>query len=257
MAKLNPFDQIIDNLLNSLKKVENFHLLGESGHGDKFHNLTIVRAAEIREFKNMFVSYFIPKANEMYVLTKNSYAKSKYKGLISLTEDQLKENVYETIRLGYVGMFHKYEAFVTELIECAELVIADEEKPKTSLEDFVFRKFGHHLSKEKGKYDKPIVQKLNWISNSIKHCDGKPYPKYKPVEYQNYPENKRLTLTKDDFKRDCDMLIDHYLTKMKIVFNVALYKSIFENENENDSPELIENKLHLEGLLSSLLKPSF
>ena len=90
--------------------------------------------------------------------------------------------------------------------------------------------------------------------DSIKHYDWKPYPKYKPIEFQNYPENKRLLLTKDDFIRDIDLLIDHYLIKLQIVFNVAMYKSFFENEMEIDSPELNDNKLKLEALLSSLLK---
>lgn len=204
----------------------------------------------------MFVSYFIPKASEIYVQTKNYLAKSKYKNIIAISEDELKENVYETIRLGYVGMFHKYEAYVTDLIECAELVIEDMNNKETSLEDYIFEKFGHQIRKEKGKYDYPIIQKLNWICNSIKHCDGRPYPKFVPVQFQNLPENERLKFTKEDFIKDFDQLIEHYLLKMRLVFNLALYKSFFEKDRETDFPEkLNEQKEKLDSLLLSLLHP--
>lgn len=257
MAKVNLLDQMIDSLVIAFQKVENFEMMSHGEHGNKMLNLSVVRQGEIKAFKQMFVSYFIPKASELYVQSKNYLAKSKYKNVISITDEQLKENVYETIRLGYVGMFHKYEAYVTDLIECAELVISEMNNKETSIEDFTFKKFSHQISKEKGKYDKPIIQKLNWICNSIKHCDGRPYPKFKPSEFEKLPDNERLKFTKDDFIRDIDLLIEHYLLKMRLVFNLALYKSFFEVEHETDYPEkLNEQKEKLDKLLISLLKPN-
>lgn len=257
MPKVNPLDQMIDILVQEFQKVENFELMSQGEHGNKMLHLSVVRQGEIKAFKQMFVSYFIPKASELFVQSKNYLAKSKYKNIITITDDQLKENVYETIRLGYVGMFHKYEAYVIDLIECAELVISEKNNKETSLQDFVYKKFSHQISKEKGKYDKPIIQKLNWISNSIKHCDGRPYPKYKPVEFENLTDNERLKFSKDDFIKDIDLLIEHYLLKMRLVFNLALYKSFFEVEHETEYPEkLNEQRGKLDKLLTDLLKPN-
>lgn len=255
MAKINSFDDLVDRIIGALGKVENFHLMAEGEHGQKFLKLSVIRQAEIRDFKILFVSHFIPKASQLYVETRNAVMKSKYKNTVHITEDQMKENVYETIRLGYVGMFHKYEAYVTDLIECGELIIEEMSSREISLEDYVFKKFGHQISKEKGKYDFPIIQKLNWICNSIKHCDGCPYPKYKPIEFQHLPADERLKFTKDDFIRDIDMLIDHYLMKMKIVINLAMYKGFFEKERETDFPEkVLEQKNKLDEVLKSLLQ---
>ena len=99
------------------------------------------------------------------------------------------------------------------------------------------------------------MQKLNWICNSIKHNDSFPYPKYIPIQFQNLPKNERLKFTKDDFIKDIDQLIEHYLLKMKIVFNLAIYKSFFETDHETDYPEqLFEKKNKLESLLKDLLR---
>jgi predicted nucleic-acid-binding protein len=263
MAKVNSFDLIVDKLITALNNVKDFQLMAESEHGKRFVNLSVIRQAEIREFKTLFVSHFIPKASMLYVETRNNYLKSKYKGKIFLSEDQLKENVYETIRLGYVGMYHKYESYVTDLIQCAELNFSEMDTGISSLEKYVKENFSHELSKKKGKYDKPIIQKLNWIADSIKHFDGFPKPDYKPKYFENYPTDKRLIFTKEDFVKDIDLLIEHYLFKMQIVFFLAQHKMLFGSNPEKlheqlISPEYIEklekDKMQLDETLRLLIE---
>lgn len=45
MAKANPLDQMIDNLVQALQKVENFELMSEGKHSNKMLHLSVIRQA--------------------------------------------------------------------------------------------------------------------------------------------------------------------------------------------------------------------
>ncbi|HYD90734.1 MAG TPA: hypothetical protein VEA37_04510, partial [Flavobacterium sp.] len=106
--KINRYDVFIDTLSKNFSQINNFQLTQEEGIGKTLFDFIIKRLAEINSFKILFSNYYIPSASKSITDDLNEISKSKYRYLITISKDDLKENYYETIRLGYIGMFHKY-----------------------------------------------------------------------------------------------------------------------------------------------------
>jgi len=223
MKTKNRYDILIENLTIEFSRIKNFGLLQTDEKANRIFTFVIKRQAEILAFKTLFINYYLPAAAKSVADDLNEINKSKYKHLIQITREELKENYYETVRLGYIGMFHKYESYVNDLIVNAELLISELNEKNTSLETFLKDTFGFEIRKwHKSKN----IQRINWISNSNKHFDGYPKKDYKPTEFENHPENEKLKLTKDDFIADTARLTEHYNYMLQLVLNLAIYKML-------------------------------
>ena len=242
MKTKNRYDILIDNLTIEFSKIKNFSLLQTDEKANSIFTFVVKRHAEISAFKTLFTNYYLPAASKSVADDINELQKSKYKHLIQITREELKENYYETVRLGYIGMFHKYESYVNDLIINAELLISDLNEKNTSLEVFLKDTFGFEIKKwHKSKN----IKRINWISNSNKHFDGYPKKDYKPAEFENHPENEKLKLTKDDFVADITRLTDHYSYMLQLVLNLALYKMLCADVMDLDSIKDLEEKQKL------------
>lgn len=116
MKKQNPIDQLVENLLKQFSQIENFDLTQNDPLGNKMFNFVIKNVSELNAFKNLFIQYYLPASIKSSQDFQRDLKFSKYKNLIQVTPKDLKENYYETVRLGYVGAYHKYESYLKELI---------------------------------------------------------------------------------------------------------------------------------------------
>ena len=116
MAKKNSIDQIVENLVDEFSKIQNFQLTQEDEVGKKFFSFAISIAIEFNSFQTLFIQYYLPASRRSILDTKREIKQSSYKHLISIPEDDFMENYYETIRLGYVGAYHKYENFMKRMV---------------------------------------------------------------------------------------------------------------------------------------------
>ncbi|MBC7748728.1 MAG: hypothetical protein H7Z76_09175 [Methylotenera sp.] len=116
MTTPNKYDIFIESLTKQFSAIPNFHLTQEDGPGKILFNGMVKRIAELNSLKSLYINYYIPTALKATNDDIIEISKSKYESLISLTEQDLKENYYETVRLGYVAAYHKYEIFIKELI---------------------------------------------------------------------------------------------------------------------------------------------
>jgi hypothetical protein len=194
--------------------------------GKKLFNFIVKRIAEIHSFKSLFTHYYLPAASKAVVDDLNEIQKSKYKHLLIISREELKENYYETIRLGYIGMFHKYENYIADLILHAELLAFDENEISLPLTKYVEQEFNYKIKDWKIS---PTINRLNWISNCNKHYDGYPKKEPKHPSYSHLPDNERMKFTKDDFVKDIEALIKHYTSILQTVFLFAAHKMTFEN----------------------------
>lgn len=257
MKKTNRYDILIDNLSVEFSKIKNFSLLQTDEKANSIFSFVVKRHAEISAFKTLFTNYYLPAASRSVADDINELQKSKYKHLIQITREELKENYYETIRLGYIGMFHKYESYVNDLIKNAELLISELNENNTSLEEYLKKTFGFDIRKW---HKSQNIKRINWISNSNKHFDGYPKPDFKPVEFENHPENEKLKLTKEDFIADINRLTNHYNNMLQLVLNLALYKMVCADVMDFDTiddyetkQKLIEGKNDLTEKMKSLI----
>lgn len=258
MKTQNRYDILIDNLTSEFAKLPNIGLLQTDPKARVIFDFVIKRQAEILSFKTLFSNYYIPVASKSVIDDLREISKSKYKHIIKLTKEDLKENYYETIRLGYIGMFHKYESYVNDLINNAELLISDLNDDKTPLEPFLKTTFGFDIRKwHKSKN----IKRIHWISNCNKHNDGYPKKEFRPAEFTDYPETEKLKLTKEDFVKDISLLMDFYTTLLQVILNLAIYKMLDTNVIDLDSIDddmlkqnMVQSKNELKNKMVALIE---
>ena len=113
----NYFDQIFDVVLNeSLKANAKTEFLSDP-KAIRLYQFTLTGLLEIKWIQEAFIKEYIPSSNKLYYQYQKEWKFSKYKNSIKLEDKLLRETVNETIRLGYIGLFHKYEAFINGLVK--------------------------------------------------------------------------------------------------------------------------------------------
>jgi hypothetical protein len=104
---LNGFDRVFEAVFDAITKTKNYHLVIESKDSTELLTFFLRHILDITNYLNLYKHSFIPAANKSVFLTKTQYAQSKYKAMINATQLDLKENLYATVGLGYVGLAHK------------------------------------------------------------------------------------------------------------------------------------------------------
>ena len=132
--KQNSFDVLVENLINEFSKIKNFNLLSEDERGKEMLNFVTYWMSEISSLKTLYANTFLPGVNKDIADSINQMKASKYKSYFSIDKDIIKELYYDTIRLGYVQLFHKLENFNKELIRMSNLLFSKGEN--TSIEAF-------------------------------------------------------------------------------------------------------------------------
>ncbi len=233
----NKLDTLIENLSKEFSKIPNFELTQTDSNANRVFNLVLRKFTEIHDFKTLFISYYIPSSNKAIVEAKREISNSSYRNLINISNEQLKENLYDTIRLGYVGLFHKIENFVNDILKETNRLYnkLEENENNISIEDF-FKK-NYNFKFNDWKRDRRI-EKINWISNCVKHYDGFPLKEPKFEYFESFPENERLKISIEDFKEDIDYVINTFFKlKLAQIMSFGLFKitkTSIDSENMNE-----------------------
>ncbi len=72
--------------------------------------------SELNGFQNLFIQYYLPASLKSITDFKKELKHSKYRTFFNFNEIELQENYFETVRLGYVGAYHKYETYLKNII---------------------------------------------------------------------------------------------------------------------------------------------
>ena len=236
----NSLDQLINNLAVEFSKIPNFDLTQTDEDGNRLFNFVVTKFSEIQDFRILYQRYFIPSTNKAIVDAKKEIRSSFYKNLLNVTESQLKENHFDTIRLGYVGLFHKIENFTKDLLKEANLVFNNGKTGKDSIEKFFEKEYNFKFN---NWHSNVWVHKINWISNCVKHYDGYPKkePKYKYLEH--LPENEKIRIEHNEFYKDIEYVANtYYQFKLSQVFSLAVFKMSKDEMNEDIMPEELKEK---------------
>lgn len=178
MKQGNKYDSFIEDLATRFSNIPNFNLTQDDESGRRLFLFVVKRISELHSFKILLLNYYIPQSSRAIADDLNELRKSKYKQFIIFNEDEIHENYYETIRLGYVGLFHKYENFITDLIHQAEFFLLNEWQISESLNLYIKSRFKCDLLDWKNS---SFIHRINWICNCVKHKDGYPLKPNKPA----------------------------------------------------------------------------
>ncbi|MFA6199572.1 MAG: hypothetical protein WC679_04100 [Bacteroidales bacterium] len=227
----NPFDILVENLILEFSKIKDFNLLSEDEKGREMFNFVTYRLSEIASLKALYYQAFLPAVNKKMAESVNQMNSSKYKSLLKIDRDQIKETYYDTIRMGYVQLFHKLENFYRDLLKVANNLFSQDSN--ISIEAYYKEKYNVDIQKNwKNKYP---VEKINWICNRVKHSDGFPKDNY-PIGVLEHlhPKDQRLRFEKDELIKDIDDIQKFYITLMQRVFALGSIKMIMCDFNADD-----------------------
>lgn len=136
--------------------------------------------------------------------------------------DYENEAYYETIRFGYLALYHKLENCRKELLKTM--------LPVFRLSDKEFKKKYEAYFKE--NFDKPrsgIVYKFSWISDCTKHQNAIASERgNQPPNFENYPKGIKIKINKEEFKNDSKELRMNF---KKLCMNSALIGVMHELDN--------------------------
>ncbi|RKD86003.1 hypothetical protein [Mangrovibacterium diazotrophicum] len=242
---INTIDVLIERLSESFAKIKNFNILQESEEGRRLFDLIVKSSSELENFQTLFLNYYIPASNKSIVDSWNQVKTSKYKHLINISKDELKDNLYETIRLGYVGLFHKYESYLKSLVDAVNFLLKElnDENNLMSIEDYCKKEFKINIFKSHHLF--PITERINYISNCIKHWDG--YPVKEPIilDFKYSDPNKKIQIESEEFKSDIERLKSHCQLLLSQIMMIG-FKQYFELDyltiKESLKPEIKENE---------------
>lgn len=260
--KKNNIDLLIETLAVEFSKIPNFQFVNTDEDANDLFNFIIRRYSEINDFEVLYMNYYIPASSKSIVDGYNEIRNSKYRRLLNVSKDDLKENYYETIRLGYVALFHKIENFKKELIIQANRHFNNFKENTTSIQQYIKERFSYNIEKD-WKIENIYVEKVNWICNCVKHRDGFPQLDTKSIFAYKFPKTEKIKIEKSEFKEDINSVREYYLQETKEIFLFGIYKMLqemFEEEKEflesnNDKHlQFIENREKLEDNIEKLIE---
>ena len=250
----NRIDELITRLSNEFSKIPNFELTQTDSDANRMFNIVINKFSDIQDFKTLYKRYYIPASNRAIADTRNELKTSFYRKALNLTDNQLKENYYDTIRLGYVGLFHKVENYVKDILLEANLLFNEGKTGRDSIETFFDKNYNFKFN---NWYADITLNKINWICNCVKHYDG--YPKKEP-KYQylsHLPETEKIKIDHDSFFKDIEYVADsYYQFKLAQIFTLAVFKMATDDKIEDEdimTDELRAKYLDLEDKVKKLM----
>lgn len=245
-SKQNKLDLFIENLAKEFIKIPNFDLTQKDEVGNRLFNLITFRITEISSYKDLVCQHFIPATNKAIVEGKNAIRNSRYREYINTSEIDFKETLYDTVRLAYVGLFHKLENFINDITKIPDWIYDEQVGDGESIQTWAKRNYGFDFKDWQQFY---ITHKLNWICNCVKHKDGYPVKEPKPRCFNHLPVDQRIRLEPSEFKKDCEILIDFYPMYIQTTFLFAQMRMMKEDSISDDvkklSPDLYDKQIEL------------
>lgn len=241
---LNKFDALVESLIQEFIKIPNFDLTQTDEVGSKIFNTITFRIADISSYKDLVCQHFIPATNKAIFESKKDFQNSRYKVYLNSKSIDFQETLYDTIRLAYVGLFHKLENYINDVVVIPDLVFGNLYKTEGTVAKWAKDKFNFDI---KDWQQFPITYKINWICNCVKHKDGLPVKTPKPFDFQYLDETERIKIKPEQFKQDCELLIKFYPIYLQTLFMFAQHKLVSEmilsKDDYKHSPEAYEKYL--------------
>jgi hypothetical protein len=249
MKKQNSIDLLVEKLAEEFSKIKNFELTQNDPLGNKIFTFIVKHASELNAFKNLFVHYYLPASVKSSQDFNKELKFSKYKHLIKIDHEESKENYYETIRLGYVGAYHKYETYLKNICLLMDEFFFElfDGEPYQNIESYMKNKLDVDLKKTVNKFY--ASEKINWIANCVKHYDG--YPIKEPILkwFTNADKSKKIRIEAKEFREDLEALSTQNQLILTSLFLVGFHQFIgldffkikeqlAEGKNEDDVKEI-------------------
>lgn len=233
--KVNKFDQLVESLVEAFLKIPNFDLTQHDEEAKKAFNTVSFRIADVSSYKELICSHVIPATNKAIYDSRQLFLQSKYKTILNVQGLEFNETLYDTVRLAYVGLFHKIESFVNDIIQMVDMLYKTENSSSQTIAQWVKARYNLDF---KDWQQNGIIYKINWVCNCVKHKDGFPLKEPKPLSFRHLPDNERIQLKPEEFKKDCELLLKFYPALIQILMGFGLFRFTIDSEGESEFPDI-------------------
>ena len=267
MKQNNSIDQYIEQLHEAFGKIPYFEVLQKSDIAkDIFDSLTN-KMIEVSNLRSLYQDYYCPAAIECIKYQRRIITKSKYISINVDIEDELQDIYYLTIRNGYVHLFHSIESYMHLLFsKVNEVCIKENNQP---IEKYCIENYNFNIKKHWRRTNQ-TVDKINWITNRVKHYDGFPSNEiYQlPIHYLlltefAFDEKARIKIEIDELVKDINETLEFFVTISFVIaklYVLQLCKSLVKSvkgQNEisadvRDTIDIFQNSY--EALHNEMLK---
>ena len=173
--RVNAIDNLIDVVAKTILNVKTANLVLEDPDSLRFLDFFIKHTIDLQRYIGLFKIHYLPAATRSTFEAKKQIASSKYKSYLNFTKEDTRENVHETILLGYVGLYYKLESFVEGLGNQRQVIketyLSDEDKHYEDFFKFLLSEFDL-LRTDLKKDVNPRISRIRLICNKVKHDDG-------------------------------------------------------------------------------------
>lgn len=207
----NPVDEMLESIIEKIGNIPNIDMIQTDVLAKRMFEFSVKRFGGIINYKHQVNVIVLPALNRSGVETKNHIRNSQYKALQPLLMEEVEENTHEMMRILYTGVFHKYENFMRELVELSNEMVKDLGRPE--INKYAKDNFGQHLIDWQKSN---AIYRINWLTNCIKHKDSFPVKDNPPIEYIMLPHDKKIVITKDDFVKDIDILVEEMIDSIQM-----------------------------------------
>lgn len=207
----NPVDEMLESIIEKIGNIPNIDMIQTDVLAKRMFEFSVKRFGGIINYKHQVSVIVLPALNRSGVETKNHIRNSQYKALQPLLMEEVEENTLEMIRILYTGVFHKYENFMRELVELSNEMVKDLGRPE--INKYAKDNFGQPLIDWQKSN---AIYRINWLTNCIKHKDSFPVKDNPPIEYIMLPHDKKIVITKDDFVKDIDILVEEMIDSIQM-----------------------------------------
>jgi hypothetical protein len=226
---LSALDQSIMSLVHEFAKIPDYEKKMDDPELKKLHTFISVGMMGIHDAKNLVIGSFVPAANKVIVNTRSQFNSSIFKNVLQSLNYDLDTTRHETIRLGYVFTFHKFEVFIKQLMEMMDALTED---PVMPLDKYAQKRFNFYPTQW---FRNKSVHVVNFISNCTKHQDGlcklSNAAYALPAEFATHSPDEKVTRTVQQFKADTEALIAAIVPLIKALNSIFLYRT-FEKLSE-------------------------
>jgi hypothetical protein len=253
MKQNNSIDQYIEQLHEAFGKIPYFEVLQKSDIAkDIFDSLTN-KMLEVSNLRSLYQDYYCSAAIECIKHQRNVITKSKYVSVTIDIENELQDIYYLTIRNGYVHLFHSVESFMRLLFDKVNTVcIKENNRP---IEKYCFENYNFNIGKHWRRTNQ-TVEKINWITNRVKHYDGFPSNEINqlPIHYLllskfAFDEKVRIKIEIDELVKDINEILDFFITISFIIaklYVLQLCESLVKSlNNQEEIPLDVRDKINI------------
>lgn len=237
-------DAIASKYLEAPELLENEGML-------HFVSTMLAHFAGIQDFKILFKQYYVAQASRADVQIKKAVRKSRYKKYISKEFNEVGTSKDEIIRLGIIGLYHKYEAYRSELIIKMNEYL---EKDNCHIDIAEYAELNYRF-RFRDNWKNQTLFELSWLCNRIKHDNARPvdraHPNRRiPEKFKLLPPDRKIIITSKEFYNYIDQLYSFCTKLFELIVQIGLRIQIECLDPEND---LIVKKREVEDKVREII----